>query len=95
MIIKNLIKKIKAKKAYKEYIMRHKRYILRAYWEMINNKGLEWIIQDPEIAQKLWLRALEHDDDKLEKHMFEAYRKHFYPINDKEKKLNEENFQQA
>lgn len=95
MIIKNLIKKIKARKAYKDYVMRHKRYILRAYWEMMNNKGLEWIIQDPEIAQKLWLRALEHDDDKLEKHMFEAYRKHFYPINDKEKELNEENFQQA
>jgi len=95
MLIKNLIKKHKARKAYKQYIMRHKRNILRAYWEMSINKGLEWIIRDPEILQGLWIRALEHDDDKFNKPMFEIYRKHFYPINEKEKLLNEAKFEAA
>lgn len=79
------IKKHKQEKIFYQYIAQHKKRILRAFYEMMRCKDLEWIIQDPTIFNTLWIRALEHDDDWYESPYFETFRQYFYPINQKEK----------
>ena len=93
--ISKMIKKHKQRKKYKEYINIHKENILKAYFEMIRCKDLEWIIQDPAIMKALWYRALEHDDSKFDEEEFEPYRKYFYPIDEEEKENAKEDFQKA
>lgn len=88
MLIK-MIKTRKKRKAYRNYIKDHKRLVLRAFYEMLQCKNMEWIMSDKEIMDKLWIRALEHDDSKFDKKEFEPYRKHYFPINEKEKIENE------
>ena len=97
--IKNKIKRFflkkKKEKQYKQYINQHKKDIIRAFYEMLNCKDLEWIMKDEQIFQPLWFRILEHDDSKFDKEEFNIYRKHFYPIDKKEKELNEDDFKKA
>ena len=47
------------------------------------------------LLEKLKLRALAHDGSKYWEDEFEPYRKHFYPINEKEKEEYEDDFEQA
>jgi len=91
----NYFKKIQQRKKYTAYVMEHKRNILKAYYEMLECKDLEWIMKDPEILEKLWFRALEHDDSKLEKIEFEPYRIHHFPINECEKRNNRQAYRNA
>ena len=88
------IKTIINNKKYKKTVENHKRNILKAYYEMLECDGLEWIMKDPKIMHPLWIRALEHDDSKLyNKEEFKAYRKYYYPVSDKEYKDNLENYE--
>ena len=91
----NLIKKHQKRKEYRKYIYKHKQNILRAFYEMTQCKDLEWIIKDPAILEPLWIRALEHDDSKYDIEEFEAYRKHYFPINKKEFENNEQEYLKA
>lgn len=93
--IKRFFLKKEKEKEYKQYINQHKKDIIRAFYEMLNCKDLEWIIKDEQILQPLWFRILEHDDSKFDKEEFDAYRKHFHPVDEKEKELNEEKFKEA
>ena len=85
----------KQRKAYRNDINEHKRCILRAFYEMLQCKGLEWIMQDPDIFKPLWNRALEHDDSKFDEEEFEPYRKHYFPINKQEYLDSQEEFETA
>lgn len=87
-----MIIKKKKEKQYRQEILKHKKFILRGFFECIRCKDLEWIIQDPLILKELWNRILVHDDDKYEKDIFDAYRKHYFPVNQQEKKKNEKKF---
>lgn len=91
----NWFKKHQKRKEYRKYIYKHKQNILRAFYEMTQCKDLEWIIKDPEILKSLWIRALEHDDSKYDVEEFEAYRKHYFPINQKEFLNNEDEYMEA
>ena len=75
-----MIKTRKKRKAYRNYIKDHKRLVLRAFYEMLQCKDMEWIMSDKEIMDKLWIRALEHDDSKFDKKEFEPYRKHYFLV---------------
>ena len=94
-IIKRFFIKKRKEKEYRQYINQHKKDIIRAYYEMLNCKDLEWIMKDNQIMQPLWFRILEHDDSKFDKEEFNAYRKNFFPIDKKEKEDNEDNFRDA
>ena len=52
MLIKT-IKKHKQEKMFYKSIAQHKKRILRAFYEMMKCKDLEWIIQDPQIFNTL------------------------------------------
>lgn len=93
--IKRFFVKRKKEKEYRAYIDDHKKKILRAYYEMIHCKDLEWIIKDSVIMKRLWDRALVHDDDKYEKEIFHAYRKHYFPINEEEKEKAAKDYKKA
>lgn len=85
----------KQRKAYRKYINEHKKNILRAYYEMLQCKDLEWIMRDKQIMEALWFRALEHDDSKFEEEEFEPYRKEYFPINLEEKYANKNAYEWA
>ena len=95
----NLISKMwkihKNKKLYFKYVMEHKNNILKAYDEMLKCKDLEWIMQDPLIQVRLLIRAHNHDDSKLSKEEFNAYRKHYFPIDIEEFNANAADYQKA
>ena len=83
-------------KEYKKYLHDHKINILKAFYEILNCKELNNIFnKNPELVSSLWYRALEHDDSKYEKEEFNAYRKHYFPINIQEKRFNELAFEKA
>ena len=94
-IISKILKTYKNRQFYKQHIWEHKQNILKAYFEMLKCKDLDWIILDPEIQEKLWVRALEHDDSKFEKEEFEPYRKHYFPIDKNEYLDNQELYSKA
>lgn len=93
--IKKFFLKKKKEKEYKQYIFQHKRNVIKAFYEMLQCKDLEWIIQDPDILEPLWIRILDHDDSKYDKEEFDAYRKHFYPIDEQEKIESQSDFEKA
>lgn len=82
--ITKFFKKKKCIKEYKQYLKQHQENIMKAYEEMINCPALEWIIQDPLIKGKLFLRAINHDISVYDKEEFNAYRAYYYSIDDKE-----------
>ena len=93
--IKKWLLKKKKRKEYHRYIDNHKKNILRAFYELIQCKDLQWLILDPQILEPLWYRALEHDDSKYSEEEFEYYRRHYYPINAQEWDENEPDFKAA
>ena len=93
-----IIYKILAKrnaKRYENYIINHRYYIEDAFIEMVMNKDMaEWM--DWEYYHvELYDRVKNHDFSKFDKEEFEPYRKHFYPVHEEEKILNEEDFNKA
>ena len=84
--------------SYKNYIKEHKASVITAY------KKFKSFMSRPDIHITLSneeLKCLEdavmkHDDSKLSKIEFEAYRKHFFPCSfEKEEKEEKENFKNA
>ena len=93
--LKKKIKKEKQKRLYNAYIYKHKKNVLRAFYEMLQCHDLEWIMQDPDIYKPLWIRALDHDDSKFDPEEYDAYRAHFFPIDKEEKEENAAAFEKA
>lgn len=93
-----IIKKIKTwkqKTAYYQSLVRRQDLIFKAFCEMENCRGLEWILQDTDILDKLYIRAITHDDDLFEKEYFNTFRKTLFPINQEEKNNNVADFMTA
>ena len=94
--MKNIIKKIAThiqEERYMRYIMKHRRNMADAYKEMTSYP--EILELGNEILIMLKQRVVFHDITKLMNDEFDAYRKHFFPINKKEKENNLENFNRA
>ena len=92
-IISKFFKTRQQRKAFRKFLDKHKKNILKAYYEMLNCQDLEWIMQDPVMLDILWERILTHDDSKYEEDEFEYYRKHYFPIDKKEYIENEKEFE--
>ena len=94
--MKNIIKKIVThiqEERYMRYIMKHRRNMADAYKEMTSCP--EILELGNEVLIMLKQRVVFHDITKLMNDEFDAYRKHFFPINKKEKENNLENFNRA
>ena len=94
--MKNIIKKIAThiqEERYMRYIMKHRRNMADAYKEMTSCP--EILELGNEVLIMLKQRVVFHDITKLMNDEFDAYRKHFFPINKKEKENNLENFNRA
>jgi hypothetical protein len=94
--MKNIIKKIAThiqEERYMRYIMKHRRNMADAYKEMTSYP--EILELGNEVLIMLKQRVVFHDITKLMNDEFDAYRKHFFPINKKEKENNLENFNRA
>ena len=94
--MKNIIKKIAThiqEERYMRYIMKHRRNMADAYKEMTSFP--EILELGNEVLIMLKQRVVLHDITKLMNDEFDAYRKHFFPINKKEKENNLENFNRA
>lgn len=87
---------------YKEYIAEHITNVQRAWALMKNNKEVMNYIESNltnmsldgtiSVIDEL---VLHHDKSKYGKEEFEPYRKHFYPVDDKEKDESEKEFEEA
>ena len=73
--------------------MKHRRNMADAYKEMTSFP--EILELGNEVLIMLKQRVVLHDITKLMNDEFDAYRKHFFPINKKEKENNLENFNRA
>lgn len=93
--IKKIFLKRKMQRKYYQYIEQHKKNILKAFYELLQCKDLQWLILDDHILNPLWLRALDHDNSCYEKEEFDYYRKHYFPIDANEWSKNEPNFEKA
>lgn len=91
--IYNLIKKRKEKE-YTKYIDQHKENIQDAFIEMVMCPDMNWIAWEFYHVD-LYEQILKHDRSKYGEEEFDAYRKNFYPVNDEEKELNKEDFEEA
>lgn len=94
--MKNIIKKIAThiqEERYMRYIMKHRKNMADAYKEMTSCP--EILELGNEVLIMLKQRVVLHDITKLMNDEFDAYRKHFFPINKKEKENNLENFNRA
>ena len=94
--MKNMIKKIATyiqEERYMRYVQKHRIRMSEAYEEMltcpeITNLGNEILIM-------LKQRVVFHDITKFKVEEFDAYRKNFFPISQREKKDNLDNFEKA
>ena len=87
----NKEEKIKQKeKEYKQYIIDHIDRVHKAYNKIIKNFAKEELT--PSQIKKLEYNLNHHDDDKRIPVIFDYYRRDHYPINEKEKKDNEESY---
>lgn len=94
--IKDRIKKIRiriAEEKYYKYIEKHRNYMLKAYLEMLTCPVILELGEDA--LNGLRQRVILHDLSKYTNEEFNAYRKHYYPINKQEKEDNLENFDRA
>lgn len=94
--MKNIIKKIAThiqEERYMRYVMKHRARMADAYKEMTSCP--EILALGNEVLIMLKQRVVYHDLTKLKTEEFDAYRKHFFPINKKEKENNLENFEKA
>lgn len=81
-------------KQYKKYLKKHNNNIQKAYKELVHNPNI-YLIIDKEVLDKLYQRVLIHDKSKYSIEEFDAYRKNYFPINNREKEENIENFKLA
>lgn len=94
--MKNIIKKVAIhiqEERYMKYIMKHRIRMADAYKEMTSCP--EVLALGNEVLIMLKQRVVYHDLTKFKIEEFDAYRKHFFPINKKEKENNLENFSKA
>lgn len=97
-MFKDIIKKIKIKikeHQYDDYIWWHRDAVRDAFTEMVMCPDLNWILLDPEIYDNMLTRIEQHDMSKYSEEEYDAYRKHFYPINEQEKNESEKEFDAA
>ena len=78
---------------YKCYIEEHRTNVMKAFIEMTDCEELNYIFMDEYIYWSLMSRIENHDMSKYSKEEFDAYRKNFFPINQKEN--NKEAFEKA
>lgn len=83
------------RKKYENYLKKHKKNIIKAFYEMICCPEMIWLLADPELLEEVWRRVLVHDNSKFEKEEFEPYRKNYFPINEKEKLENKQDYLKA
>lgn len=80
---------------YRNYIEEHKTRVKYAWDNIVkqlpSNNDEE--LDDPEFYNQLEENIEHHDDNKFEPQLFEAYRKHFYPVNQEEYDSNEPLFE--
>ena len=93
MILNIIIRKIKELQ-YKNYIENHRYNIRKAFTELVTCPDLDWIMT-PELSCKLLDRIEIHDLSKYSNEEFDAYRRHFYPINHNEYDNSESDFNKA
>ena len=93
-LIYHMKKEIKERQ-YKKYINEHLEYIDKAFEEMVMCPDMAWIGWETGLHADLYDQIKVHDESKWSVEEFEPYRKNFYPINDEEKALNEEDFETA
>lgn len=100
--IKKIIQKIKTYKQrhqkeleYKKYIQYHKDNVIKAFYELLYCTELEWLTQDDNIINALWIRALEHDNSKFSPEEFDGYRSYYFPIDEEEKQQSQPLFDKA
>ena len=82
-----MIKQIEKTRAYLDYLERHYNNVQKA-WQLINDKCPKEdfrFLQEEEMWQAINLDVINHDESKLSKEEFTAYRKWFFPINEEEK----------
>lgn len=94
--MKNIFKKIAIRiqeERYMKYVERHRSNMVNAYTEMLACPAV--LELGNEVLIMLKQRVILHDISKFKTEEFDAYRKHFYPINKKEKENNLENFERA
>ena len=94
MILKKLKIKLK-ERAYKNYIVAHQMAIHDAFVEMVMCEELRYLWDDQEFYNKMVDRIAAHDNSKFSEEEFEAYRKYFYPIDEKEKSEVKDAFDKA
>ena len=94
MILKKLKIKLK-ERAYKNYIVAHQMAIYDAFVEMVMCEELRYLWDDQEFYNKMIDRIAAHDNSKFSEEEFEAYRKYFYPIDEKEKSEVKDAFDKA
>lgn len=76
---------------YEDYIEEHISNVKKAFEELVNKD----IPETREYLNELQQKVNKHDVSKYSDEEFDAYRKNFYPVDDKEKEDNKEEFEKA
>lgn len=85
---------LKKEEQYNEYLDNHRKNIERAYTEIIECPFFHQLDFE-NLEEDLWVRLKLHDLSKYGKKEYDAYRKNFFPINEKEKEENKADFKKA
>lgn len=88
------LKKRSKEREYKKYIEQHKENVENAFVEMVMCPDMQFIPWEFYHVD-LYEQILKHDDSKYSDEEFDAYRKNFYPIDEEEKELNKDDFEEA
>lgn len=89
------IELIRKTKEYIDYIEKHYNNVQKA-WEILKEKCKDMrFIYDDYTYESIDFAVKSHDQSKLSSAEFTAYRKQFYPIDDKEKMENKKDFYAA
>ena len=93
--IKRFIKQRKKIREYRKYLLTHKKNIMRACYEILTCKDLEWLCKESDVITNLWYRALDHDESKYDWEEFDAYRRNYFPVDEQEYQENLKDFEKA
>lgn len=88
---------LKKQNEYFEYINTHISNVKKAFREMCDNTYL-YSTQNAMVLsalERVKARIDKHDESKFTDEEFEAYRKNFYPVDDEEREMNQEDFEAA
>ena len=84
---------------YKQYIDNHKNKVIETWEELKKNKIIyNYILsqsQSQDIIEIIDKNVPNHDNSKYGEEEWEPYRKHFYPVNEEEKKASKKEFSKA